>query len=247
MKKIFGFFVAFMMLSLPCLAENNPKKAEKCFEWKDNGNVYLFVYFDNEKSDFPKIEDEDCKKQVQDAIDTRLKGVQPSDISIAMIGSASKAGNDPSNIELSKARMDEVKKLLHKNFVPAVEVKSGSSNANVKQKHDPEDRSVLVIFSKTGGISAEKQKEIADLHSKLVALGWSSMERDVWKDKDGEFNTARLASDSIAGVVLGTAGGLISSHVIKKSQIKKGFEDIRCVIAGQSVADWGDLFQVGIQ
>ena len=75
----------------------------------------------------------------------------------------------------------------------------------------------------------------------------SGFDVSVWKDQEGDFNTARLASDSIAGVVLGTAGGLISSHVIKKSQIKKGFEDIQCVIAGQPVAGWGDLFQVGIQ
>jgi len=68
----------------------------------------------------------------------------------------------------------------------------------------------------------------------------------VWKNKDGGFNTARLASDGIAGVVLGTAGGLITSNVIKKNQIKGGFEDIKCTIGGQTVADWGDEFQAGI-
>jgi hypothetical protein len=51
----------------------------------------------------------------------------------------------------------------------------------------------------------------------------------------------------LAGVALGTAGGLISSHVIKKSQVKKGFEDIQCVIADKPVANWGDTFGVGIQ
>ena len=69
----------------------------------------------------------------------------------------------------------------------------------------------------------------------------------VWKDKDGNFNVARLASDSIAGVVLGTAGGLIMSHVVKKNQVKKGFEDVQCTVGGQKVADWGDEFTVGIQ
>lgn len=69
----------------------------------------------------------------------------------------------------------------------------------------------------------------------------------VWKNKEGKFNTARLASDSIAGVVLGTAGGLITSSVVKKNQVKNGFEDIQCVIGGQVVADWGDEFRVGIQ
>ncbi|MBP5363780.1 MAG: hypothetical protein J6Y49_00305 [Alphaproteobacteria bacterium] len=69
----------------------------------------------------------------------------------------------------------------------------------------------------------------------------------VWRNAEGKFNTARLASDSIAGVVLGTAGGLITSHLVKKNQVKKGFEDIQCTIGGQKVAEWGDEFTVGIR
>ena len=69
----------------------------------------------------------------------------------------------------------------------------------------------------------------------------------VWKNKDGNFNTSRLVSDSVAGVVLGTAGGLITSNVVKKNQIKGGFEDIQCTVGGQVVAGWGDEFRVGIQ
>lgn len=76
---------------------------------------------------------------------------------------------------------------------------------------------------------------------------FATFEKSVWKDKEGNFNKARLASDSIAGVVLGTAGGLITSHVVKKSQIKSGFEDIQCTVGGQKVADWGDEFTVGIK
>lgn len=72
-------------------------------------------------------------------------------------------------------------------------------------------------------------------------------DRNVWRDEDGEFNRARLASDMTAGVVLGTAGGLITSHVMKKKQVENGFEDIQCTIGGQTVAGWGDEFQVGIQ
>lgn len=70
---------------------------------------------------------------------------------------------------------------------------------------------------------------------------------NVWKNAQGEFNTARLASDSIAAVVLGTAGGLITSSVMKKHQVEDGFEDLKCVIGGQPVAGWGDEFRVGIQ
>ncbi len=85
----------------------------------------------------------------------------------------------------------------------------------------------------------------------LNALGAlvAQMEDDasVWKTEDGKFNTARLASDSIAAVVLGTAGAVITSNVIKKNQIEDGFEDIQCTIGGQAVAGWHDEFRVGIQ
>lgn len=75
----------------------------------------------------------------------------------------------------------------------------------------------------------------------------ASADVSVWKNAEGNFNGARLASDSIAGVVLGTAGGLISNSLIKKSQTKKGFEDIRCTVGGQFVADYDDDFAVGIK
>lgn len=75
----------------------------------------------------------------------------------------------------------------------------------------------------------------------------SGLDVSVWKDEEGNFNTARLVSDSIAGVVLGTAGGLITSSVVKKNQVKSGFEDIMCTIGGQPVGSYGDEIQVGIQ
>ncbi len=75
----------------------------------------------------------------------------------------------------------------------------------------------------------------------------ANFKRSDWKNEDGKFNTSRLISDSVAGVVLGTAGGLITSSVVKKSQVKSGFEDLNCAIGGQVVAGWGDEFLVGIQ
>ncbi|MDR1361161.1 MAG: hypothetical protein LBJ18_02525 [Rickettsiales bacterium] len=82
--------------------------------------------------------------------------------------------------------------------------------------------------------------------SKSITTG-NGLDKSHWKNADGGFNTSRLVSDSVAGVVLGTAGGLITSNIIKKNQIKGGFEDISCTIAGQNVADFGDEFQVGIR
>lgn len=74
-----------------------------------------------------------------------------------------------------------------------------------------------------------------------------SLKLSVWRDDQGKFNTSRLLSDSIAGVVLGTAGGLITSHLVKKNQLKQGFEDLNCSVGGQKVAGYGDDFQIGLQ
>ena len=73
------------------------------------------------------------------------------------------------------------------------------------------------------------------------------LDRSVWKNADGNFNTARLASDSIAGVVLGTAGGIITANVVKKNQLENGFDDIVCTINGQTVGGYGDEIIVGVQ
>lgn len=75
----------------------------------------------------------------------------------------------------------------------------------------------------------------------------SSAKKDVWKTADGKFNTARLASDLTAGVVLGTVGGVVSGVVIKKKQVEKGFDALHCTVGGQTVADWGDEFTVGLR
>ncbi|MDE6250102.1 MAG: hypothetical protein K2M34_00505 [Alphaproteobacteria bacterium] len=88
------------------------------------------------------------------------------------------------------------------------------------------------------------QEKISELNG--ISDDWYR-NRSHWKNADGKFNTARLASDSVAGVVLGTVGGVITSNVIKKNQVKGGFEDINCVIGGQRVAGFADQFNVGIQ
>ena len=71
--------------------------------------------------------------------------------------------------------------------------------------------------------------------------------KSVWKDAEGNFNTTRLVSDLTAGVVLGTVGGVVSGVVIKKKQLQKGFDVLHCTVGGQTVADWGDTFNVGLQ
>ncbi len=98
------------------------------------------------------------------------------------------------------------------------------------------------------GVPSPSSTEVQQAKQKLESFfgSVSSGKRDVWKDKDGNFNTKRLASDLTAGVVLGTVGGVVSGVVIKKKQIEKGFEALHCTVGGQTVADWGDTFTVGL-
>ena len=94
--------------------------------------------------------------------------------------------------------------------------------------------------------AVEKQGEIDTIIGELDGLS-KDMGKSHWKNASGGFNTARLASDSVAGVVLGTVGGVITSNVIKKNQVKGGFEDLNCTVGGQRVAGFADEFNVGIQ
>ncbi len=102
-----------------------------------------------------------------------------------------------------------------------------------------------VVVDNSGELRAA-QSRISSVYKRLQAQV-DGFGRSVWKNKEGNFNTSRLASDTIAAVVLGTAGGLITSNVIKKNQVSGGFEDIQCTIGGQSVAGWDDEFRVGMQ
>lgn len=75
---------------------------------------------------------------------------------------------------------------------------------------------------------------------------YAESNRNVWKNEQGKFNTARLASDATAGVILGTVGGIVSANIIKKKQLEKGYDVLHCTVGGQKVADWGDEFRVGL-
>ena len=92
------------------------------------------------------------------------------------------------------------------------------------------------------------ESEVKAAESTLLSFfGTAKSGANVWKDTEGNFNTARLASDLTAGVVLGTVGGVVSGVVIKKKQVEKGFDALHCTVGGQTVADWGDTFNVGLR
>ncbi|MBQ4130356.1 MAG: hypothetical protein IJD69_03195 [Alphaproteobacteria bacterium] len=103
-----------------------------------------------------------------------------------------------------------------------------------------------ILKQQQDNAAAQSKSAIQSAAGALNAIR-SGFKVSVWKDEEGKFNTSRLVSDSVAGVVLGTAGGLITSNVVKKNQVESGFENIQCTVGGQSVANWGDEFVVGIK
>ena len=89
-------------------------------------------------------------------------------------------------------------------------------------------------------------EQIQSAYKQITSMA-GDFDRSVWRNANGEFNTSRLVSDTVAGVVLGTAGGIITSNIIKKNQLNNGYEDLQCTIGGQVVAGYDDTFDVGVR
>ena len=116
----------------------------------------------------------------------------------------------------------------------------------IKQGYELKDGKCVKGAALVSSEQKESRTKITSVYKKLNAMS-GDFKVSVWKNADGNFNTARLASDSIAAVVLGTTGALVTSNIVKKNQVSGGFEDISCQVGGQTVAGWGDQFSVGIQ
>lgn len=127
------------------------------------------------------------------------------------------------------ALRDEINSLTNKTV-------SGNAKSNIKELDD-----LIAEVCKVSATDIENAKLKMEAFFKTAAD-----EASVWKTESGSFNSARLASDLTAGVVLGTVGGIVTGNIIKKNQIKKGYEVLHCTIGGQTVADWGDEFNVGL-
>ena len=254
MKKILICFFSVFFVANAALAADD-LKAKECFDYFTTDNIFR-VFFDNDKSNLPVIDDQDCNNMVTEELTAVLKDKTSDDLDIVIIAKTSRSASYKHNEDLSKRRADTVYALI-KQINPGIKIYNqytGESNANVfnEEINNPDDRSVLVLFlnkdkpiPKDESKSEDDRNKIKDLYAKLMGFSFISAERNVWKDAEGKFNTSRLISDSVAGVVLGTAGGLITSSVVKKNQLEDGFEDIKCTIGGQSVATWGDEFYVG--
>ena len=95
------------------------------------------------------------------------------------------------------------------------------------------------------GADYQMKMSVSDIVRRLDATRARLSDASVWTDKYGNFNTSRLVSDGVAAIVLGTVGGVVTSKLVKKSQVKSGFENINCTVGGQFVSKFGDWFSVG--
>ena len=247
MKKflILCVFVVLSAINFAAWADDNLNAKQCHSEWKDDW--LLEVYFDNAQHSFPTIGDDKCEDKVKEALTDRMGNEAKG--KYILIASTSRSGPDPVNQKLAKDRKNTVAKLIKENFNKFENSSDedwvvGLTNAVVNKHGNNEwtDRMVMILVSPEEGSSVDFET-LARAYMKLHKFS-DSLEVNVWRDEQGKFNTARLWSDSIAGVVLGTAGGLITSSVVKKNQIQEGFEDIQCVVGGQTVANWGDEFIV---
>jgi len=234
---------------------------------KPNGDKYSTIW-DDLKTDLEVNGNGQCGQNLYDALQNiPVEG----DTRILLIATADKTGKDAYNRDLAERRLWEIKQLFSAAQQERIMViNGGESNDNFTKTNgrNVEERTVRILVANEEkvrqiissaatvensttitvlkGNAQTSAQRIRNIANNLRGLT-GNLDVSVWKNKEGNFNTARLASDSIAGVVLGTAGGLITSHVIKKNQIKGGFEDIKCTIGGQVVAEYGDDFMVGMK
>lgn len=115
-----------------------------------------------------------------------------------------------------------------------------------KQSDNNSGKSTVTSEQKQQSSDAERIKQLtATVDSAYASLQTLTKNLSVWKNTEGNFNTARLVSDSAAGVVLGTVGGVVTATLVKKNQIKKGFESIQCTVGGQTIGGYGDQIKIG--
>lgn len=247
------------------LKENNGK--QQCCN-KDNATVCFSTIWDDLKTDLEANSNGQCGQSLYRA----LQAISLSDDTrILLIATADKTGRDAYNRDLAERRLWTIKQL----FTPAQQAKimvinGGESNDNFTDTtgRNVAERTVRIIVAGQAQVqaiidsyakvethirvdvvradAAAATQRINNIVTRLKGQT-ANLDTSVWKDKNGNFNTSRLVSDSVAGVVLGTAGGLITSNVIKKNQLKGGFEDIKCTVGGQVVAEYNDDFMVGIR
>jgi hypothetical protein len=83
------------------------------------------------------------------------------------------------------------------------------------------------IIVKLNDVERALQK-VAEVEARFAA------DVDGWTNKDGGFNASRLGADLAGTAVVGAGAGVLTNVIMKKSQLAKGYESIRCSVGGQS-------------
>lgn len=275
MKKYLAGLLALMVV--PGLAYGYDSPNGKCYaEHVPGQTTYDYVvYFENDRprggeTDLATVTGlADCVKELQEKLNSIELG---DDTRILLLATTDKKASHQYNDGLSDRRLAIVQKLFDSKYSSKILVhRGGETNDNFTgtgNNRNPSERAVKILIASAAQIdeiisSAAKHEQnvtitiskgdattsAARIHNIANSLRGltGDLGASVWKDKNGNFNSSRLVSDSLAGVVLGTAGGLITSNIIKKNQIKGGFEDIKCTVGGQVVAEFNDDFMVGIR
>lgn len=275
MKK--NLLALFVCMLVPGLAFGYDSPNSKCYaEHVPGQTTYDFVvYFENDRprtgeNDLAAVTGlADCVAELKTKLNEIALG---DDMRILLLATTDKKASHQYNDALSDRRLAIVKGLFDSKYASKIIThRGGETNdhfTGTGNNRNPAERAVKILIANQQQIetlisSAAEHKTNASItiykgnaetsaqRIRNIVSNLNGMTRDlgasVWTTKDGNFNTSRLVSDSLAGVVLGTAGGLITSNVIKKNQIKGGFEDIKCTVGGQVVAEFGDDFMVGIQ
>ena len=224
---------------------NKKKKLlNKHFENLKNGIVEDIMSYSDEEV---KLQQDNKKIDNNDPVNKELESKQSS---INKNSTQKENKEDKIKKETNKSIESKDKITENKKNTSEAKIIVNTSKEKIKSLEKTEDNKVSLNLKEVNSEDDKQSKEqIIDkiiITSNKLKLLSSGLKKSVWKDKDGNFNKHRLLSDSIAGVVLGTAGGLITSTVMKKVQVKNGYEDIECVINGQPVASYGDEFSVGV-
>lgn len=234
MRKILTFFALCMVITGGAFAGGT------CYtESVKDGQPDYTIYFD---VDSYSIKDNACLQELK----TKLNSIKLERCrNIVLVGRTDATGTYLYNDRLSQNRVDYVKSLFTNSTliagIVAGEPAGETSMVNLgvsSQKY----RVVRVYVGYDDTCTVNSSLDVADANIQGIIAGFKA---NSWRDSEGGLNKARLLSDSVAGVVLGTAGGLITSSVVKKNQIESGFEDLNCTIGGQVVAGFGDEFTVG--
>ena len=257
MKKLIVLSVLFMITGFAWA--DDKAEPDPCYvQSAEVGKPSFIVYFGFDSAEIKNI---DClnrlKNNLKDAINPDMCQT------FSLIGSADGIGDYQYNADLSAKRVSYINNILKDIFKSSKDIENKFDFSNTGRNDakpdamDPKKRFVKINVISKNSCSIvnpddnkgqkDSREKITKLYADLLAVEKANLGKSVWTDKEGNFNKSRLISDSVAGVVLGTAGGLITSSIIKKNQTENGFEDISCTVGGQVVAGWDDEFTVGIK